>query len=114
MTEILVLYDSRNGATEALAREICNGVDSVSGMSARLRTVPTVSASSEAVEPPVPDAGPPYATPEDLHECAGLLMGSPAHFGNMSASLKHFLDGTTGEWFRGELVGVWRPKELPD
>ena len=105
MADILVLYYSRNGATEALAREICNGVDSVAGTSARLRTVPSVSAACEAVDPPVPDAGPPYATPEDLSECAGLLMGSPGHFGNMSASLKHFLDGTVGEWFRGELAG---------
>lgn len=105
MAEILVLFYSRNGATEALAREVCNGVDSVTGMSARLRTVPPVSATCEAVDAPVPDAGPPYATPEDLGACAGLVMGSPAHFGNMSAALKHFLDGTVGEWFRGELTG---------
>ena len=32
-------------------------------------------------------------------------MGSPTHFGNMAASLKHFLDGTVADWFRGVLVG---------
>ena len=105
MTDILVLYDSRKGATEALAREVCRGVDAVPGMSARLRTVPTVSAVSEAVEDPVPDSGPPYATLEDLSECAGLLLGSPTFFGNMSASLKHFLDSTVGVWFDGALEG---------
>jgi len=105
MAEILVLYYSRNGATEALAREVCNGIDSVDGMSARLRTVPTVSAVTEAVEDPVPDSGPPYATNADLDECAGLIMGSPSNFGNMAASLKYFLDGTVGDWFRGVAVG---------
>jgi NAD(P)H dehydrogenase (quinone) len=105
MADILVLYYSRNGATEALAREVCKGVDAVEGMSARLRTVPTVSAVTEASEDAVPNSGPPYATNSDLDECAGLIMGSPSNFGNMAASLKHFLDGTVGDWFRGVAVG---------
>jgi NAD(P)H dehydrogenase (quinone) len=102
--EILVLYYSRYGAIEALAREICQGIDSVKDMAARLRTVPPVSAVSEAVEDAVPDDGPPYATAEDLKECAGLVMGSPTRFGNMAAPLKYFLDGTGSEWLGGALV----------
>lgn len=105
MPDILVLYYSRKGMTEALAREVCHGVDAVNGMAARLRTVPGVSAVSEALSEPVPATGPPYATPADLVECAGIVMGSPTNFGNMSASLKHFLDGTVGEWFKGAAVG---------
>ena len=105
MADILVLYYSRNGATEALAREVCKGVDAVDGMSARLRTVPSVSAVSEAVEADVPASGPPYAMNSDLEECAGLIMGSPSNFGNMAAALKHFLDCTVGDWFRGVAVG---------
>jgi len=105
MAEVLVLYYSRKGATEALAREVCMGIDAVEGMSARLRTVPIVSAVTEAIEDAVPDSGPPYATNADLEECAGLVMGSPTHFGNMAASLKHFLDGSVADWFRGVLVG---------
>ena len=50
MSEILVLYFSQAGSTEKLAREVCRGIDSVSGMTARLRTVPAVSAVSEATE----------------------------------------------------------------
>ena len=103
--EILVLYYSRYGATEALAREICHGVDSVDGAAARLRTVPPVSAVSEAVEDAVPEDGPPFATREDLDECAGLVMGSPTRFGNMAAPLKYFLDGTGSEWLSGTLAG---------
>ena len=105
MADILVLYYSRKGATEALAREVCKGIDAIAGMSARLRTVPTVSAVTEAVEDAVPDSGPPYATNADLEECAGLVLGSPSNFGNMAASLKHFLDGTVADWFRGVAVG---------
>lgn len=105
MADILVLYYSRNGATEALAREVCTGVDGVDGMSARLRTVPDVSATTAAVEAAVPASGPPYASNTDLDECAGIIMGSPSNFGNMAAPLKHFLDNTVGEWLRGALVG---------
>ena len=105
MADILVLYYSRNGATEALAREVCNGIDAVPDMSSRLRTVPRVSAVTETTEDSIPESGPPFATPSDLVECAGVVMGSPTNFGNMSASLKHFLDGTVGEWFKGSAVG---------
>ena len=103
--EILVLYYSRYGATEALAREVCHGVDSVGDAAARLRTVPPVSAVTEAVEDAVPDDGPPFATRNDLDECAGLVMGSPTRFGNMAAPLKYFLDGTGSEWLSGTLAG---------
>lgn len=105
MTEILVLYYSRSGSVEALAREVCAGIDSVSGATARLRTVPAVSAVTEATADAVPAAGPPFATLDDLKECAGLVMGSPAHFGNMAAPLKYFLDGTVGAWLAGVLIG---------
>ncbi len=104
MADILILYYSRNGATETLAREVCKGVDAVDGMSARLRTVPAVSAVTEAVEDAVPDSGPPYATSNDLAECAGLVLGSPAYFGNMAAPIKYFLDGTVGQWLKGDLI----------
>lgn len=103
--EILVLYYSRHGCTEALAREVCHGVDSVHAATARLRTVPSVSAVTEAVEDAVPKDGPPFVTRKDLDECAGLVMGSPTRFGNMAAPLKYFLDSTGSEWLSGTLAG---------
>ncbi len=105
MSDVLVLYYSVHGATEALAREVCRGIDSVAGMASRLRTVPPVSAATEQTEPDVPESGPPYATPTDLAECAGLVMGSPTRFGNMAAALKYFLDGTASEWLAGDAAG---------
>lgn len=103
MSEVLVLYFSRYGATRALAREVCHGVDSVDSMASRLRTVPAVSAVTEAVEDDIPESGPPYAVVQDLVDCAGLVMGSPTRFGNMAAALKYFLDGTGSEWLAGSL-----------
>jgi NAD(P)H dehydrogenase (quinone) len=105
MNEILVLYYSRQGSTAALARHISRGVESVAGMQARLRTVPPVSAAIERPLPAVPEAGPPYATRDDLSQCCGLILGSPTRFGNMAAPLKFFLDGTSAEWLSGALVG---------
>ena len=105
MSEILVLYYSRFGATESLAREVCQGIDSVPGAAARLRTVPAVSTVTSATEEDIPAEGPPFVTKDDLKECAGILLGSPTRFGNMAAPLKYFLDGTGSEWMNGTLSG---------
>jgi len=105
MSDILVLYYSRFGATAALARAICEGVDATAGAEARLRTVPPVSTVAEATAPAIPDDGPPYATTDDLRDCSGLVLGSPTRFGNMAAPLKYFLDGTGSEWMSGALSG---------
>ena len=103
--DILVLYYSRHGATRRLAEAIARGVDAVPGAAARLRTVPPVAAVVQTAQPPVPDAGSPYAELADLESCAGLALGSPTRFGNMAAPLKHFLDTTSGLWLRGTLAG---------
>jgi NAD(P)H dehydrogenase (quinone) len=104
MNYILVLYYSRHGAVKHMAQHIARGVESVRGMEARLRTVPAVSLTTEAVEPAIPDHGAPYVTLEDLKECAGLALGSPTRFGNMAAPLKYFIDSTSGLWLSGQLV----------
>ena len=102
---ILVLYYSRHGATRKLAELVAQGIESVPGIDARLRTVPAVSTVCEAVEPDVPESGAPYVERSDLAECAGLALGSPTRFGNMAASVKYFLDGTATEWLGGTLSG---------
>lgn len=101
---ILVLYYSRGGATADMARRVARGVEE-GGLEARLRTVPEVSANHEATAPPVPGDGPPYAELDDLKQCAGLALGSPTRFGNMAAPMKYFLDGTSGLWLGGALMG---------
>ena len=101
---ILILYYSLKGNTAAMANEVARGVELVSGIEARVRTVPSVSAKTESVESAIPADGPPYATLEDLKNCAGLALGSPTRFGNMAAALKYFLDGTGALWQSGALI----------
>jgi NAD(P)H dehydrogenase (quinone) len=105
MTEILIVYYSRHGATAELARHAARGVETVAGCSASLRTVPPVSAENERAVKAVPDSGAPFATLDDLKRCDGLLLGSPTRFGNMAAPLKYFLDGTSSLWLDGSLSG---------
>ncbi|MDX1587452.1 MAG: NAD(P)H:quinone oxidoreductase [Oleiphilaceae bacterium] len=101
---VLVLYYSRHGKTAEMAQQIARGVESVKGMTAMLRTVPAISAETEAVAPAVPEQGAVYCSKDDLRHCAGLVMGSPTRFGNMAAPLKYFLDSTSDLWVAGTLV----------
>ncbi|MGH8629458.1 MAG: NAD(P)H:quinone oxidoreductase [Burkholderiales bacterium] len=105
MKEVLVLYYSHTGAVRQMAQFVARGVEQVSGAAAKLRTVPRVSTVTEAVEPPVPDSGAPYAEYSDLEQCAGLALGSPTRFGNMAAPMKYFLDGTGAMWLNGTMAG---------
>jgi NAD(P)H dehydrogenase (quinone) len=105
MSEILVLYYSRSGATAELARHIARGVETVAGCVAKLRTVPPVSAENDRPVKALPDSGAPWASLDDLRSCDGLVMGSPTRFGNMAAPLKYFLDGTSSLWLDGSLSG---------
>jgi NAD(P)H dehydrogenase (quinone) len=89
-TYILVLYYSRHGATAEMARHIARGVE-MTGLEARLRSVPAVSSECEAVAPGIPADGAPYASLDDLKHCAGLAMGSPTRYGTL--------------WLSGDLVG---------
>jgi len=105
MSEVLILYYSRNGSVAQLARLVARGVEEVPGARARLRSVPPVAAVTAVAQAPVPEEGAPYATLQDLRDCDALILGSPTRFGNMAAPLKHFLDTTGAEWVSGTLVG---------
>ncbi|WP_192037016.1 NAD(P)H:quinone oxidoreductase [Halomonas sp. YLGW01] len=101
---VLILFYSRHGATRAMAEAIAAGVESLPGLDARLRTVPAVSPTCDAVDPDIPPEGAVYACLDDLRHCAGLAIGSPTRFGNMAAPLKHFLDSSSELWMNGALI----------
>ena len=102
--KVLVIYYSVHGATEQMARLISRGIESAGGLQAMLRTVaPLTTQPHEAAD--VPKEGPPYATLDELAACDGLVLGSPTHFGNMAAPLKHLFDQTSGLWLSGALAG---------
>ena len=103
--QILVLYYSTHGNTASMARHIARGVEHIDRARALLRTVPRVSTGIGTETPAIPNEGPPYVELEDLQDCDGLILGSPTRFGNMAASLKHFLDSTNAQWASGALTG---------
>jgi NAD(P)H dehydrogenase (quinone) len=75
--QILVLYYSKGGNTRKLAQCVAEGVESVEGVKAILR-------STEEV------------TKEDFVDSAGIVAGSPVYFGSMAADLKRVFDAFVG------------------
>jgi NAD(P)H dehydrogenase (quinone) len=103
---VIIVYYSRHGACAEMANIVARGVESVMGISAKIRTVPPVAPTTLVASPPVPDSGAPYVTLEELEHCQGLILGSPTRFGNMAAPLKYFLDSTLNLWLSGKLIGI--------
>lgn len=101
---ILIVFYSRNGSTANMAMEIARGIERVTGIEARLRTVPSVSAECEQTAAEIPTDGALYCSIDDMQNCAGLIIGSPTRFGNMAAPLKYFIDSTSSLWLNGSLI----------
>ena len=70
MKDLLVLYYSNTGAVREMANYLARGIERVPGARARVRTVPKLSTVTEAIAPPVPDSGAPYAELKDFDECS--------------------------------------------
>lgn len=102
---VLIVYDTNGGNCYRMAQLTARGVESVDQCSAMIRAVEKVAERSADRLAAVPDSGAPYVDTDDLERCQGLIVGGPTHFGNMSASLKYFLDQTTTQWFSGALAG---------
>ena len=101
--EILVLYTSKNGGTKQLAEAICSGIESIEAVFSRIRTIPELKQHNHEILIQTSTEHP-SVDKSDLLECSGLLIGSPTRFGNMSASMKLFLDSTLDIWISGDLI----------
>jgi NAD(P)H dehydrogenase (quinone) len=104
MRDVLILFYSRSGSVERLAKQIARGVEEA-GAVARLRSVPSVAPVTQTAAPAEPPEGAPYVSKADLAECSALILGSPTRFGNMAAPVKYFLDTLGAEWASGTLAG---------
>jgi len=102
---ILIIYDTNGGNTYSMAKKIARGVESVGRCEAVIRSVPKVTTNLQMQAKPIPDEGAPFAALDDLAAHDGLIIGSPTHFGNMSAALKHFIDQSSSQWLSGALSG---------
>lgn len=97
-TKILIVYYSKHGNSAKMAKLIARGVQSETNAEAIIRTVKAVG-DEDFIHPD------PVASEEDINSCDGMILGSPARFGNMAAPLKQFLDETGTQWFSGILSG---------
>jgi NAD(P)H dehydrogenase (quinone) len=70
---VLVVYHSRTGHTEQMAKGVVNGAQSVPGTRVRLKKVGEVTAN-------------------DLFESDAVVVGSPVYWSNMSGEIKTFFD----------------------
>ena len=95
-TKVLIVYYSKHGNSAKMAKLIARGVQSEKNTEAVIRTVKIVG--DEDFNNPDP-----IVSDDDLNNCDGLILGSPARFGNMAAPLKQFLDETGTQWFSGTL-----------
>ena len=98
MTKVLVLYYSKRGNTQKMARLMARGVESIDGCEAMLRTVESDLADADKPNDII-------ISEQDMLDCDAVLIGSPSYFGNMAAPLKKFIDSTGNLWFSGAMEG---------
>lgn len=109
MAKILIAFYSRNGSTEALAKALAEGAESV-GAEVRMRrarelvgvdVVESVPGWKESAE----RQNALYAAPtaEDAEWADAIVFGSPTRFGIISSELKAYIDSLGGLWFQGKL-----------
>jgi NAD(P)H dehydrogenase (quinone) len=109
--KILVVFYSRDGSVEALAKAVSEGAREA-GAEVRLRRVPDIVSPEVMSRVPgweerskrmLSEYGAP--TPADAEWADGIVFGTPTRFGNTSAELKAFIDSLGGLWFQGKLNG---------
>ena len=108
---ILVVFYSRDGSVEMLARAIGEGAREA-GAEVRLRRVPDLVSPDVMAKVPgweerskrmLAEYGAP--THSDAEWADGIIFGTPTRFGNVSAELKAYVDGLGGLSFQGKLNG---------
>ncbi|WP_103027611.1 NAD(P)H:quinone oxidoreductase [Salinibacter altiplanensis] len=111
-TRVLVPFYSTYGHTFQMARAVADGAGDADQTTVRLRRIPELPASRDALsgeeayeeaQAAMQDLG--EATLDDLRWADGICWGTPTRFGNMSAQMKQFLDTTSGLWMNGALEG---------
>ena len=85
MATVLLLYDSRGGIVEQLARSVARGVQAVDGV--------------DLLDRPLDEAA-----PADLLRCDALILGSP-NWSGVTGKLKQWVDESGDLWESGELAG---------
>lgn len=106
MAKILVVYYSMYGHIETMAQSIAEGAREVEGVEVTLKRVADImdEEKARAVGAKVDQAAP-IASPKELDQYDGIIVGTPTRFGNMAAQMRNFFDQTGSLWATGALVG---------
>jgi len=87
MAKVMIVYASDYGSTKKMAEKVAQGVESVPGAEALVRTAEE-------------------ATAEEVISSDALILGSPVHMGSMDRRVKGFIDRVCGGlWMEDKLVG---------
>ena len=109
--KVLVVFYSRDGSVEALAKAVAEGAREA-GADVRLRRVADIVSAETMGRVPgweerskrmLAEYGVP--TLADVEWADGIVFGTPTRFGNTSAELKAFIDSLGALWFQGKLNG---------
>ena len=94
MSRILIIYFSKTGNTEQMARVVAEGV------------------TEEGVEPVLKKVD--TASVDDLLRADGVIFGSPTYFGTMAAEIKSFLDESVKHFgkLNGKIGGAFSSSAL--
>ena len=109
--KVLIVFYSRTGVTEALAKAVAEGA-AKEGAELRLRRArefvgPEVMAQAPGWQESAAAMNALYPAPtvEDAVWADAIVLGTPTRFGNMAAELKAYIDSLGGLWFQGRLNG---------
>jgi NAD(P)H dehydrogenase (quinone) len=105
MAKVLVLYHSFYGHVATMAHAVADGARE-GGAEVTVKRV------AEATPDDVfrkaggkSDQPAPIATVDELPSYDAIIFGTPTRFGNMTGSMRNFLDQTGGLWAKGALIG---------
>ncbi|WP_447926487.1 MULTISPECIES: NAD(P)H:quinone oxidoreductase [unclassified Vreelandella] len=106
MTKVLVLYYSMYGHVDTLAAAVAEGAKEVDGVEVTVKRVPeTMPEDAYKNAGGKQDFDTPEATPGELADYDGIIVGTPTRFGNMAGQMRTFFDQTGGLWANGSLRG---------
>ena len=111
MTNVLIVFYSRDGSVETLAKAVAEGA-AAAGAEVRIRRVrervgPEVMAyvPGWADRAEAMNAAYPAPSAEDAEWADAILLGSPTRFGGAASELRAWLESLGALWFQGKLLG---------
>lgn len=109
--KVLVVYHSMYGNTLKMAKAVAEGASTAKNAEVQLARVPDIT-PQELIERNermknafILQKGIPVARIEELPHYDAIIVGSPGRFGNMSSSMKHFIDRAASLRDTGALEG---------